>query len=251
MPVRALVFDLWGTLIEDSAVRMEPRAAVRWRAMLAALEAAGAGTGQRFPEETVRSAFKTFLDDCDGIQKQGRDLAMPEKVELFFERIEAGLARRLGAEAMDAMEAALANAVRAHPPVPAAGAHDVLEEARRRGLALGLVSNTGITPGYALRELLSGYGLLEWLEVLTFSDEACLAKPAGAIFRCTLEALGVAPEEAVFIGDTPELDVVGPRAVGMWTVQIGEKQLDGVEPHARIGALPELFDALGRLGLLA
>ena len=137
------------------------------------------------------------------------------------------------------------------PPLPAPGALEVLEQARRRKLRLGLVSNTGLTPGYVLREVLADHGLLEYLEVLTFSDEARLAKPAAEMFHCTLGALGVAPDRAVFIGDTPVLDVAGPRAVGMWTVQIGQAPPEtGVRPHARIAGLEELFPALRKLGLL-
>jgi putative hydrolase of the HAD superfamily len=117
-------------------------------------------------------------------------------------------------------------------------------------LIIGLISNTGITPGYVLRGLLADYGLLPYFRILTFSDEARLAKPAEEIFRCTLEALEVQAAEAVFVGDMPELDVVGPQAVRMWAVQVGDRQLDGVRPHARIDGLPELFPALERLGLV-
>ena len=39
-------------------------------------------------------------------------------------------------------------------------------------------------------------------------------KPDPAIFRAALEALGVAPEEALYVGDLYEVDVVGARAAG-------------------------------------
>ncbi|MDP2674433.1 MAG: HAD family hydrolase [Dehalococcoidia bacterium] len=158
------------------------------------------------------------------------------------------MARRLPPAGSRAVDEALVGAIRHHPPVPAPGAHDVLEEARRRGLGVGLVSNTGITPGYVLRALLAESGLLAYLQALTFSDEACLAKPAPEMFLCTLEALRVAPANAVFVGDMPHADLAGALAVGMWAVQMGDKQLNGVQPHARIDALPELFGALEGLG---
>ena len=119
---------------------------------------------------------------------------------------------------------------------------------RRAGRLTGLISNTGATPGPALRPVLAGHGLLALLDVATFSDEAGECKPAPGVFRRTLSALGVEPAEAVFVGDTPELDVVGPQQVGMWTVQVGELVRDGVRPHARISALSELPAALRSLG---
>ena len=119
---------------------------------------------------------------------------------------------------------------------------------RRASRLTGLISNTGATPGPALRPVLDGYGILPLLDVATFSDEAGECKPAPGIFHRTLSALGVRPEEAVFVGDTPELDVAGPQRVGMWTVQVGEMAQDGVRPHARVAVLRDLPAALRSLG---
>ena len=90
--------------------------------------------------------------------------------------------------------------------------------------------------------------MLPLLDVATFSDEAGECKPAPGIFHRTLAALGIKPQEAVFVGDTPELDVTGPQRVGMWTVQVGELAQDSVRPDARIAALSELPAALHSLG---
>lgn len=249
MPIRALVFDLWGTLVGDIVRRPyeEPRRQMRQRLVAEALASAGSA----YPEERVGAALQLSTEEHAGMHDQGRDIAAPERVDLFLKHVEPGLAGRLSQDALRAVEDALVAPGRLLPPDPAPGAQEALEEAQRRGLALGLISNTGITPGYALREVLAEYGLLPYFQVLTFSDEARLAKPAAGIFRCTLEALGVEPADAVFVGDMPALDVVGPQAVGMWAVQVGDRQLDGVCPHARIDALGELFPALERLGLLA
>ena len=246
MSIRALVFDLWGTLIVDNPQRDEPRRETRVRLALEALRSAG----HAFPAEKVAVALRKLGAEHGVLHGRGRDIAVPEKVSFFLDRIEPGLGERLDTDGWRAIEDALVAPGRLLPPLPAPGAVGVLQEAQRRGLALGLISNTGLTPGYVLREILADYGLLPYLQILTFSDEARLAKPAEQIYHCTLEALGVAATDAVFIGDMPAIDVAGPQAVGMWTVQVGDQQLDGVRPHARIDALPELFPALERLGLI-
>ena len=246
MPVRALLFDLWGTLIEDSSRQEGPRTQTRARLVAQALDAAG----HAYPQDEVALALQVFNKEHSALHAQGLDIAPPERLARFLDMLELGLAQRLSPDSLRAVENALIGAIRLHPPLPAPGSHQVLREAQRRGLALGLVSNTGISPGYALRELLADFGLLSYLQALTFSDEAGLAKPAPEMFHCTLDALGVAPPEAVFTGDLPALDVAGPLSVGMWAVQIGDQQADGVEPHARIDSLTELFPALERLGLL-
>jgi putative hydrolase of the HAD superfamily len=244
--LRALVFDLWGTLLLDDLQRVEPKRVTRQRLVREALIAAG----RVYPEGRIAAALEGLGQYYRELQLAGRDVSIDERLNAALDAVEPGLARRLSPRAFKSIEDAVVAPARQEPPVPAPGALEVLEEARRRKLALGLVSNTGLTPGYVLREILAGHGLLEHLEVLTFSDEARLAKPAPEIFHCTLEALRVKPDEAVFIGDTPRLDIAGPRALGMWTVQVGSLPADGTRPHARIDGLPELFPALRKLGLL-
>ncbi len=248
MTLEALLFDLWGTLVVDNPQREGARRAeLRLRLLREAL----ASSGLSYSEEAIGEALPAFLKEHEALHAGGRDISAPEKAELFLESMEPRLARRLPPETLRAVEEALVSPGRLTPPLPALGAREVLEEAQGRGLALGLVSNTGVTPGYVLRDVLAGHGLLPYFRILTFSDEARLAKPSPQVYRCTLEALGADPRRAVFIGDHPRLDVAGPQAVGMWTVQVGDQQLDGVRPHARIPALSELFAALQRLGLLA
>lgn len=246
MPIRALIFDLWGTLVEDSTQRDESRRTTRLRLVSAALGAAG----HPYSEEAISAAFPSFIEQHDALHGAGRDITAPEKVELFLRCIHPDLPRRLSSDSLRAFEDALIGSIRLHPPLPAPGALEVLAEARRRGLAVALISNTGISPGHVLRDLLAEQGLLQYLQVLTFSDEACFVKPAPEMFHCTLEALGVAPADAVMIGDLPHADVAGALAVGMWAVQVGDKQADNVQPHARIDTLHELFPALERLGLM-
>jgi putative hydrolase of the HAD superfamily len=248
MPIRALLFDLWGTLVYvDDPQYVDPLRAARVRLTLEALR----GVGHPYPEETVTVALRTLGREHGTLHSQGRDIAVPEKVERFLNYLEPNLAQRVSPSTLRAVEEALVAPGRITPPFPVPGALEALQKAQARSLALGLISNTGLTPGYVLREVLADHGLLSFFQVLTFSDEARLAKPAAAIFHCTLEALGVQPADAVFVGDMPALDVAGPQAVGMYAVQVGDQQLDGVQPHARIDALPELFPALERLGLLA
>ena len=42
-------------------------------------------------------------------------------------------------------------------------------------------------------------------------------KPSEKPFRAALDRLGVSPEEALMVGDWPERDIVGAKAVGMKT----------------------------------
>jgi putative hydrolase of the HAD superfamily len=244
--IRALCFDLWGTLVSDPPGQSERRRQVRVRLLGEAL----ASAGHSFGSEGIAGALQAFARYHVGLQAQEKDVSSAERAVAFLERLEPSLAGRLSAEALRSVEEAVAGAARHVLPSVAEGAHEVLAGSRRRGLGVGLVSNTGYTAGRVLREFFDGWGLQRYFDVLIFSDEAGEAKPAAGIFQRALAALGVRAEEAGFLGDTPQLDVVGPMRIGMWSVQIGERRLDGAEPHARISRLSELFPALESLRLL-
>lgn len=69
------------------------------------------------------------------------------------------------------------------------------------------------------------------------------AKPDAAIFHHACAALGVAPAEAVYVGDDPALDVAGAQRAGMRAVWINrfDRQLPpGIEPDAVCTTLDEL-----------
>jgi putative hydrolase of the HAD superfamily len=86
--------------------------------------------------------------------------------------------------------------------------------------------------------------------VLTFSDECGIRKPAPEIFLRTLSAMGVAPDEAVHVGDDPVLDVEGARDAGMRTVQVTSsgRATGPVKPDAVVTRLGDLPAALAGLG---
>ena len=96
--------------------------------------------------------------------------------------------------------------------------HALLESLRARGLKLALVSNAFDPPPLLHRDL-ERMGVAERLDVAVFSSEIGKRKPHAAIFERALDAVGVEPERAVFVGDQLVADVGGARAAGMTTVQ--------------------------------
>src|SRR5947207_15945647 len=74
----------------------------------------------------------------------------------------------------------------------------LLESLRARGLKLGLGSNA-FDPGWLLQRDLEQMGLAEQLDFAVFSSEVGKRKPHPEIFRRALDALGVEPEQALFV----------------------------------------------------
>jgi putative hydrolase of the HAD superfamily len=96
--------------------------------------------------------------------------------------------------------------------------HALLESLRDRGLKLGLVSNA-IDPPELLHRDLADFGVAERLDVAVFSSEVGRRKPDAVIFERALERLGVAPENALMVGDKVAIDIAGAKALGMRTCQ--------------------------------
>ncbi|HZO96050.1 MAG TPA: HAD family hydrolase [Gaiellaceae bacterium] len=114
----------------------------------------------------------------------------------------------------------------------------VLELLRRRGLKIGLLSNSSRD----LDEFVAHHRLVA--DAVLTSHAHGKTKPHETIFRAILGRLGVAPPEAAMVGDTIEDDVHGALAVGMRALLLDrEGRYPGVA--GRLGDLRELPAALG------
>ena len=102
------------------------------------------------------------------------------------------------------------------------GVHEVLREMQRRGYRVGLISDTGTTPGTTIRTCLQRQGLLTMFDHLTFSDEMGVTKRRPQAFWSTVRALGAHPAEALHVGDRPATDIHGARAAGLHTALVLE-----------------------------
>ncbi|HKM60099.1 MAG TPA: HAD family hydrolase [Candidatus Bathyarchaeia archaeon] len=106
---------------------------------------------------------------------------------------------------------------------------------------LGIVSNYVIPE--CVDRLLKKHGLVNLFDVVVVSGAVNKRKPSPEIFKQALNALGVFATETVFVGDTLDADIAGPKAVGMKTVYIKrreEKQIENVVPDETINSLTEL-----------
>ncbi|MBA2357730.1 MAG: HAD-IA family hydrolase [Actinobacteria bacterium] len=114
----------------------------------------------------------------------------------------------------------------------------VLEELRRLGLKLGLVSNTSRD----LDGFVSHHGLD--VDVALSSRAHGKTKPHPTIFRAALEHLDVAPEAAAMVGDSLEDDIEGARALGMRAFLV-----DREGRYPGVAGLRDLYSLPAALGL--
>jgi HAD superfamily hydrolase (TIGR01509 family) len=247
MALKLVLFDLWGTLFEHEGPGEDHG---RTDMRVAMVQEALGRFGHVYFEYAIAAAVEGASVALAAIHADGLDISAEARTVLHMQHLDPGLGERLDDDAWQALHRAVLTPALLARPLPMGGGVEVLREVKRLGFPVGLVSNAGATPGFVLREIMDGYGLLEHFDQTVFSDEVEMAKPSAAIFERAIEPFGVAPAEAVFVGDQPVLDVLGPQGAGIWTVQLGELAEDGIEPHARIARLDELVPALRALGLI-
>lgn len=198
MAVRAITFDFWGTLFRDAngTERHQHRVAALVRM---------AGLEETVADTTLRDIMAFFLQMH--IETQ-HTLTPRDAVQLACARHGVVLADQ------DAYQLAeiFGNAILEFPPCPIENALTAVKAAAEQ-FPVGLISDTGFSPGRNLRVLLEKEGFLSYFDALTFSDETGVAKPQPFMFESTAATLGVAPYELLHIGDLEPTDIVGAHQV--------------------------------------
>jgi putative hydrolase of the HAD superfamily len=123
------------------------------------------------------------------------------------------------------------------------GSRAALQRLATTGVALAIVSNSDGTLEERLRaEQLcqpgDGHGVC--MAAVLDSGTCGFAKPDPRIFELALHATGVAPEEALHVGDTVGADVVGARAAGVTPLHLDPYEFCRDDTHEHIRALDEV-----------
>jgi putative hydrolase of the HAD superfamily len=218
--IRAVVFDLYGTLLV-SAAGGEP------------VHDDGA-TGNPPGFEAA------FWDSVRARQERKRAAGIAHP-EVDIREVWADVLARLGEPGPEAAvleERALRHECHLNPAWPMPNAEFILDALRESGFLLGIISNAQfytlpVMEGLFGRDF-DGLGFHPRLRV--FSFEVGEGKPSPRLFSRLLEkacALGVAPEEILYVGNDFHKDVLPARAAGFRTALFA-----GDSRSLRLGSVP-------------
>lgn len=247
--ITVVTFDLWQTLILDSRDLGRARAQIRLDGTRDALARFGEDHGL----EHIREAYRSCYRQCRQIRNEHLDVSFREQVEMFINNISVDLVDRLDRDTVEEIVRVYADSFLVHPPAVHVDAITVLQDLKAMGLRLGLISNTGMTPGVTFRAFMEAEGMLGYFDALTFSDEVKLAKPSKEIFLMTLRSLGATAADAIHVGDHWVNDVVGANRCGLKTVWITgfydreESSGPDSEPDATVAGLGLVVPAIAQL----
>ena len=226
--IQAVFFDLYGTLVDVQTNELE----------LPPYERLAEWLSDRKVRATPAALQKLYTE---GVTKLKATLTEPD-MEIDIRTVFRGMLTDLG---MAKPQPTLiedfgwafrrATRVKCHP---IAGANDLLNRLKQ-DYRLGLVGDAQKI--FTLKEL-EELRMVEPFENIILSSETGYRKPNKKMFDVVLQALEVAPEEAIFVGDSLMDDIAGAKAVGMRTVHYcpGPAPKDGPEPDARVKKLSEV-----------
>ena len=101
----------------------------------------------------------------------------------------------------------------------------LLRELRRRGIRVGVLSNT-MWPRSAHERVFIRDEVLELIDAAVYTSEIAWSKRHPEAFRAIMAALGVdAPQNCVFVGDRPYDDIHGAKGAGMRAVLIPHSEV--------------------------
>jgi putative hydrolase of the HAD superfamily len=212
---RAVVFDLWDTLVDFDV-------------------AAGRAFQDRVAERLGRDP-----DEFAALWFEGR--AQRESGTLREYLLELGVPEEL----VDELVALRRDSTRSLLS-PRRGAVETLRELRTRGRRVGLIT----VCSEDVPDVWSETPFADLFDATVFSCSVGLRKPDPRIYRLACEELGVEPEEAMFVGDGANDELAGAERVGMRAVLVHRA---GEEPPwdevrkwngPRITAIPQVLSLL-------
>jgi putative hydrolase of the HAD superfamily len=213
--VRAVIFDLWDTLVD-----FDPAA------------------GRAF-QDRVAARLGRDPDEFAALWLEGRSVR--ESGTLRHYLLEIGVAGDLVDELVDLRRDSTRSLLQPRP-----GAVETLVELRARGYRVGLIT----VCSEDVPDVWGETALANLFDGTVFSCSVGLRKPDPRIYRLACEQLGVRPDEAVFVGDGANDELAGAQRIGMQAVLIHRA---GEEPPwdevrnwrgPRITAIPQVLSLL-------
>ena len=211
--LHAITFDLWNTLIENRSYGNQ-----RYNFLLDFMH---------------KQSYEVSLDELK--EKYNRVLEKHRKTEKKFGirhfQLEDRLKELFSSLKLDITPLLLNNLIidledilMLDPPPLMDGVKETLDYLSTN-FKLGLISDTGITPGRVLRKVLEKHGILKYFQTTVFSNETGYLKPNNVMFETALKNLDIKSKNAIHIGDLLQTDIKGAKDAGMKAIWISYNKI--------------------------
>ncbi len=228
--IKVITIDFWNTLF-DSTGGTE-RNTLRRNALLSEINKYGLEiTGEIF-DKALRASWEYF----NSIWRQEmRTPSVHDSVAFFWKYLELPTDH----DAINRIAESFSRTVLECPPKLIDGVKENLPKLAE-SFKLGIVSDTGFSPGVVLRQLLEVNDILHYFSSFSFSDETGVSKPHPQAYEKVLTELNAKPQEALHIGDIEATDITGAKQIGMKAIRFSG---DATGYYTHESATPTQADA--------
>lgn len=121
--------------------------------------------------------------------------------------------------------------------IPFSNLYGMLEELKNKNILIGMITN-----GYGQFQMdnIIALGIEKYFDIILVSEWEGIKKPDPLIFNNALRKLNVSANEAIYIGDHPENDVLGAKNVGMKGIWKKDFQWNNVDADYVVDGLNEV-----------
>jgi putative hydrolase of the HAD superfamily len=178
-------------------------------------------------------AYDKGFEKCEETWRKNLDLCTEEQLQIMFDLLNYEKLGDLPLNLMPELVEAFVSPILDEPPSLIDGAKETLQQIKKESYKIGLICNTGRTPGKTIRILLERLGMIHYFDVTVFSNELRIRKPDPRIFLYTLDQLKSYPQSSLHVGDIVELDVLGAKNVGMLSVYYNPNKTSHASIHSQ------------------
>jgi HAD superfamily hydrolase (TIGR01549 family) len=213
-----VTFDLWNTLLSNTPQDNQKYRLKRVEKLTKVFQQ----NGIEIESDHLLDAYHKGFEKCKETWRRNLDLSTEEQLKTMFDFLDDEKLKEIPRNLMSRLV--------------------VLTQVKKKGYKVGLICNTGTTPGKTIRVLLERLGMTKYFDVTTFSNELKIRKPDPRIFLHTLTQLKSQPQSSAHVGDLIDADVWGAKNVGMVSVHFNPDQIpcEEISPDFAIKQLKEL-----------
>ena len=122
----------------------------------------------------------------------------------------------------------------------------LLEELKKRGVRIGLITNTFSDE----RDLIRDSKLFPFFDAVRISYEEGIQKPDPRLYQSIIDEFGVTADQCLFVGDGGSRELFAARDIGMKAIQASWFRELAFEPHIPCPVLPEFPQVKNQLDVL-
>jgi len=229
--IKAVIFDMWGTLIKDESVDESKKFFNSLNKMYLLIK--GLNNIYKFLNKLniklparinfISKFFNTIKVEYRECIKRQEQMDLEKVFSRIFRFFNINLNHKQLVEALGIYYKPWSNLTKLYDDVL-----PTLIYLREKNIKLAIISNT-IFEGKLHDDDLKRLGIFEYFDFAIYSSDAGVRKPDPVIFKIALEKLKVQSNKAIFVGDRLYDDIKGAKSVGMIAILKEKRPFTGEE----------------------